>query len=254
MFNRYSKIQKFYVLCFTLLFSLIHLSNLCNAEDYYGNLSFGKGIILQDTYNIGFDPKYPYNFSSNFAKGSIGIGKHISKNIDLELEVSRFSDLKHNYKGVVQYLSGKLQLITQNITSKQKIHTSLILIGGKYKKTTEFFDKDSAFYMKLGLGIAFNKNGDFESKVGNAYTLIVPGYTKKNLAFNGGIGFHKTINQITYGFGYDLYSIGSFKTQDKQILKDIENNTFHTEENNEGKMLKPNIIMHTLSVSIAFDF
>jgi hypothetical protein len=252
MFNLHSKFKKFYVSCFTLLLSLINLNNLCNAEDYYGNLSFGKGVILQDTYNIGLDPQYPYNFSSNFAKGSIGIGKHISKNIDLELEVSRFSDLKHNYKGVVQ--DPFPTLITQNITSKQKIHTSLILIGGKYKKTPEFFDKDSAFYVKLGLGIAFNKSGDFESKVGNTYTLIVPGYTKKNLAFNGGIGFHKTINKITYGFGYDLYSIGSFKTQDKQIIQNIVKKSIHTEENNEGKILKPNIIMHTLSVSIAFDF
>lgn len=89
--------------------------------------------------------------------------------------------------------------------------------------------------------------------------VVYPGQTTVNLGLSIGLGLEKKISAATMNIGYDLYSIGSFRTKNQACITDLNTKQLSVDSGNSneiiGKRLRPiNTILHSISIGISFDF
>lgn len=254
------KVSHFLIIVTCLLFESL---GFCAEEKYYSNLDLGICINGAKTYDQNTtESQYPYKFSSVFTKLGIGVGTHINDSYDIGFEVLRFSNIKHKYNGEVMEIDPQPYKDFTPIArppedymakARQKIHSTVFMLSGKRIKNIQFLDYKSDLYFKGGIGLTLNQSDDYRRVLGGTVDIRYPGDTQKDFAFNLGIGLQKKIDFFSIGLGYDFYRLGRFKTQDRMVLYSLENQPIISAET-EGKRLKPSIMVHSISLSLSYDF
>lgn len=246
-------LENFSSLLITLLFSINSY-----GDEHYVNLGFGNAILNSETYDY-VEPKYPYNFTRNALSFNSEVGKHINEKFDIGLKFIATDKFSHYYSGPIETdIDPIVQGKENNVQTSQTIKSTMLLLQGKYKYSPNIFDKDSYIYGRTGFGFAFNNSSDYLRNISDTIYVSYPGNNETNLGISIGAGVEKKIDNIILNIGYDCYSIGSFKTQNKVVINDLSTNTvtvYGGVDDIIGKRLRPkNIFLHTLSISIGFNF
>lgn len=206
---------------------------------------------------------YPYNFSSDAIGGAIIFEKKINPSFNAGIELMQLSRLKHHYTGPISIYDPqpgidfpKIGPYPANITAiaNQNIKSNIILLNSKFKKHLNIFSIDSNIYIKSGVGIAFNHMQDYVRDLAKVITITYPKHTQSNLALNLGIGVEKQIKNITFSFGYDLYSIGSFRTKNQIIIQSRLTKKTETRDIMGKRLLPNNLLLHSISFGLGVNF
>lgn len=254
------KTYKFLAIGICFLFESL---GFCEETKYYANLNFGSCINNSNTYDQNTtEREYPYDFSSVFTKLGVGFGTHINNSYDIGFEVLRFSNIKHKYNGQVMAIDPQPYKDFTPIArppddymakARQKIDSTLFMLYGKHIINIEFLNYKSDLYFKGGIGLALNNINDYKRVVGGTVDIRYPGTTQQALALSLGLGLQKKIDLFTFGLGYDFYTLGKFRTEDRMVLYNLENQPIISTET-EGKRLKPNLKVHSISLNLSYDF
>jgi hypothetical protein len=253
------KTSKFLIIGICLLFESL---GFCADKQYYSTLDLGVCMNGSKTYDQNStERQYPYKFSSVFTKFGIVVGSHINDSYDIGLEVLRFSNIKHKYNGPIMEIDPQpykdfipiAQPPKDHMAkARQKINSTVFMLSGKKTKNIQFLDYKSDLYFKGGIGLALNQSDDYRRVLGGTVDIRYPGDTQQTFALNLGLGLQKKIDLFSVGFGYDFYRLGRFKTQDRMVLYNLENQPIISAET-EGKKLKPSIMVHSISLSLSYD-
>jgi hypothetical protein len=247
------------------IFGLVILFNqfnpiLASANQYYGSLSLGDTMMNDNTYDLN-ENMYPYTFSPNVMAVKAGVGKHVNNKFDLGFEVMNTSKMFHKYSGPVESEDNynlASNPYTPGVSASQNIKSTTLLLQGKYKHEPLLFSNNASIYGRSGIGFAFNTSSDYLRKIKNTLQVVYPGKTNVNLGFLIGLGVEKKISQATFSIGYDMYSIGSFETQNQAFITNLNTGvkTVYNGRSDEmvGKRLRPTNLLHSVSMGVSFDF
>lgn len=235
------------------------------ANEYYGSFGIDNIILTDKTYDLN-EEHYPYKFSTDVIGFRAEAGKHINEKFDLGFELMTTNNFSHKYSGPIESNYDGIPGINftalsqePQISASQQIQSTTLLLQGKYKYIPSFFSSNANIYGRTGIGVAFNQSSYYIRNIMKSLAVIYPANTETNLGFSIGGGFEKQVGKAKFGIGYDCYSVGSFQTKDKALIKNFSTGTeiVSVAKYGEiiGKQLRPaNTLLHSINISISFDF
>ena len=198
----------------------------------------GSGIWAQNNFMLfklggfkidGFGGNSEINSSMQGLALGIGVGHIFSQYLSGSIEFDIFSSVKG------EKLSG-------NTLRKWKVSSNMLTTNAAI---SVFPDQPVDFYVKVGLGLSYNKSGTYEqSSDGVSYSY--PGASNFNFAWRGGCGLKVNIlPDIDTGIEYMYTDRGTFKT--KNIIKSSGSDTISPSK-------EANFTDHTLSLVVSKKF